>query len=102
MVLRLVSCPMLEKSNKIGQLADGQKILLTARFRASLFLGFLTIRETGNFPKKFSGTPENFRNREILRNYWDSGSSVAREGGLQLSGVNLNNACKLLHHRFRQ
>ena len=49
MVLRFVSGPMLEKSTITGPLADRQKFLLTARFRASLFLGFSTTRETGNF-----------------------------------------------------
>ena len=34
MVLRLVSGPMLEKSNKTGPLADRQKVLLAARLRA--------------------------------------------------------------------
>ena len=51
MVLRLVSGPMLKKSNKFGSLADRQKVLLMARLRVSFFLGFSTTRETGNFQK---------------------------------------------------
>ena len=53
MILRLVSGPMLEKKNKTGPLADRQKVLPTARLRASLFLGFSTTRATGNFQKIF-------------------------------------------------
>ena len=51
MVLRLVSSPLLEKSNRTGPLADREKNLLTARLRVSLLLGFSTTRETGNFQK---------------------------------------------------
>ena len=64
MVLRLVSGPMLEKSNKIGPLADRQKVLQTATLNVTLFLGFSTTRETGNFQKisrelrKIHGVPK--------------------------------------------
>ena len=53
MVLRLVSGPMLEKSNRTGLLADRKKVVLTARLKVFLFLGFSTTRETGN-SQKFS------------------------------------------------
>ena len=53
MVLWLVSGPMVEKSNRTVPLADRQKVLLTARLRVFLFLGFSTTRET----QKFSGIP---------------------------------------------
>ena len=45
MVLRLVSGPMLEKTNRTGQLADRQKVLLTATLRVFLFLGFSISRK---------------------------------------------------------
>ena len=51
MVLRLISGPMLEKSNKIGQLADRQKVLLLARRNVTLFLEFSTTWKTGKFQK---------------------------------------------------
>ena len=57
MVLRLVSGPMLEKGNRTEPLADPKKVLLIARRRVSLFLGFSTTRETENF----SGLPGNSR-----------------------------------------
>ena len=63
MFLRLINGPMLEKSNRTGPLADRQIVLLTARLRLSLFLGFSTTRETRNFQKisrefrKSSGFP---------------------------------------------
>ena len=75
MVLRLVSGPMLEKSNKIGSIADRQKILLTAKLNVTHFLGFSTTRDTGNFQKNFSRTSGNFRNLENLRDHRDSGNS---------------------------
>ena len=49
MVLRLVSGPMLEKSNRTRALADRQKVLLTIKLKVFLFLGCSTTRETGNF-----------------------------------------------------
>ena len=61
MVLRLISGPMPEKSNRTGPLADRQKVLLTAGLGFSLFLGFSTTRETENFQKvyrEFSGFSE--------------------------------------------
>ena len=51
MVLRLVSGPMLEKSNRTGPLANRRKVLLTARLKVSLFLEFSTTGETGIFQK---------------------------------------------------
>ena len=61
MVLRLVSCSMQEKSNRTGPLANRKKVLLTARLRVFLFLGFSTTRETENFQKNLSGIPGNYR-----------------------------------------
>ena len=75
MILRLVSGPMLEKSNKIGLIADRQKILLTAKLNVTHFLGFSTTRDTENFQKSFSGASGNFRNLENLRDHRDSGNS---------------------------
>ena len=57
--LRLVSGPLLQKSNGTGPSADRQKVLLTARLRVFLFLGFSTSRKTG-FSNNFSGIPGNF------------------------------------------
>ena len=70
MVLLLVSGPMLQKSNRTGPLADPQKVLLTARLRISLFLGFSTTRETGNFSKNSSGIPGNFRTKFFELDYF--------------------------------
>ena len=67
MVLRLVSRPMLQKSNRTGPLAGPQKVLLTASLRVSLFHGFPSIREAGKLSKHFSGIPGNYRNPENLR-----------------------------------
>ena len=78
MALRLASGPMLEKSNKIGLLADRQKLLLTARLRVSVFLGFSTAQETVNFQKisrelrEILGNPKIFgisRIREIPKKF---------------------------------
>ena len=51
MVLRLVSGPMREKSNKTEPLAHRQKLLPTVRLRIFLFLGFSTTRKTVNVQK---------------------------------------------------
>ena len=64
MVLRLVSGPTLEKNN--GPSADRQKVLLTARLRVLLFLGFLTTRKTGKFSNKVSGIPGFGNSRKIF------------------------------------
>ena len=53
MVLRLVSGPMLEKSNRAGPLTDRQKVLLTARSRVSFFSDFQLPGKRKIF-KKFS------------------------------------------------
>ena len=53
MVLRLISGPMPEKSNRTGPLADRKKVVLSARHRVFFSLGFSTTRETGNFCGSF-------------------------------------------------
>ena len=63
MVLRLVSGPMLEKRNKIGPLADRQKVLLTAKLGISLFHGFPIFREF----REISGIPKSFGITEIRK-----------------------------------
>ena len=66
MVFRLVSVPMLEKSNRIEPLVDRQKVLLTARLKVFLFLEFSTNRETENFQKnsrELREIAENFRGK---------------------------------------
>ena len=65
MVLRLVSGPMLEKSNRTGPSANRQKVLLTATLTVSLFSDFQLPEKRGIF-KKFLGN---------LRDSRDSGNS---------------------------
>ena len=55
MVLRLVSGPILEKSNRTGPLADRQKVLLTARLRVFLFSRIFNYPGNGDFSKNFWG-----------------------------------------------
>ena len=62
MVLRFVSGPMLEKSNRTGPLADRQIVLLPARLKVSLFVGFSTTRK-----------------REILKNFFGNSGKFTRE-----------------------
>ena len=59
MVLRLVSGPILEKSNKIGPLADRQKVLLTATLRVFFFSDFQLPGKRKIF-KKFLGNSGKF------------------------------------------
>ena len=61
MVLRLVSGRMLEKSNRIGPLANRQEVLLTARLRGFPFSQIFNYPGNGKFSKNFSEISVNFR-----------------------------------------
>ena len=72
MVLRLASGSMLEKSNRIGPLANRQEVLLTARLRGFPFFQIFNYPGNGKFSKNFSEISVNFRNPEN-RDSRDSG-----------------------------